>query len=119
MSKLGNPQARERDDVLRRLESARSGLTRDEVARRQQEYGPNELPRKQPPGLLQVFFSQFRSPLIYVLLVAALVSLAIQEYSDAIFISAVLLLNSIIGTAQEFSAPDSFAPAHDCSSAAL
>ena len=57
-----------------------------------------------PPGIVRVFLHQFTSPLIYVLVAAALVSLAIREWSDAGFICAVLLLNAIIGTAQEYSA---------------
>ena len=104
MPEISNPHALERDAVLQRLESSRAGLARDEVARRLSQYGPNTLPRKAPPGLLRVFLSQFGSPLIYVLLAAALVSLVIREYSDAIFIGAVLLLNAIIGTLQEYSA---------------
>ena len=44
------------------------------------------------------------SPLIYVLIAAALLSLLIQEWSDAGFITAVLLINAIIGTIQEYSA---------------
>lgn len=54
--------------------------------------------------MLRIFASQFKSPLIYVLVAAALVSLVIKEFSDAIFISAVLLLNAVIGTVQEYSA---------------
>ena len=44
---------------------------------------------------------QFRSPLIYVLAVAAVVSLALGEFKDAAFICGVLLINAIIGTIQE------------------
>ena len=62
------------------------------------------MPKKDRPGLIQIFVSQFKSPLIYVLLIAAVVSLLIQEFSDAIFITAVLVLNAIIGTIQEYSA---------------
>jgi magnesium-transporting ATPase (P-type) len=51
-----------------------------------------------------VFLRQFVSPLIYVLALAALVSLLIQEWHDAGFIAAVLLLNAVIGTIQEYSA---------------
>ena len=51
-----------------------------------------------------VFLRQFRSPLIYVLVFAALASVVIREWSDAIFICAVLLVNAIIGTIQEYSA---------------
>jgi Ca2+-transporting ATPase len=51
-----------------------------------------------------LFLRQFLSPLIYVLLIAALISLLLRETSDAVFISAVLLVNALIGTVQEYSA---------------
>jgi magnesium-transporting ATPase (P-type) len=101
---IETPHAFSREQILSTLSATPSGLTLDEAKRRQQQYGPNALPRKTPPGLIQVFLNQFKSPLIYVLVAAALVSLLIQEFSDAIFIGAVLLLNAVIGTVQEFSA---------------
>ena len=54
--------------------------------------------------MAMVFVHQFASPLIYVLIVAALLSIAIEEWSDAGFITVVLLINGIIGTIQEYSA---------------
>ena len=54
--------------------------------------------------LFKHFLQQFKSPIIYVLLVAALMALIIKEYTDAGFILLVLLLNAIIGTYQEYSA---------------
>ena len=98
------PHAMSAGQVLSEQSAILTGLTIDEVTRRQQKYGPNSLPRKEPASLFEVFLNQFKSPLIYVLVAAALVSLVIREFSDAIFISAVLLLNAIIGTVQEFSA---------------
>jgi len=101
---IETPHALSGEQILSTLSATPSGLAIAEVERRQQQYGPNALPRKTPPGVLEVFANQFKSPLIYVLVAAALVSLLIQEFSDAIFISAVLLLNAVIGTVQEFSA---------------
>ena len=98
------PYAMSVGQVLSEQSAIVTGLTIDEVTRRQQKHGPNTLPRKEPASLFEVFLNQFKSPLIYVLVAAALVSLVIREFSDAIFISAVLLLNAIIGTVQEFSA---------------
>jgi Ca2+-transporting ATPase len=91
-------------ELLASLHSSPNGLGHAEAAARLQHYGRNALPAAEPPGIVIVFLHQFTSPLIYVLLVAALVSLAIREWSDAGFICAVLLLNAIIGTAQEYSA---------------
>jgi len=56
------------------------------------------------PTLLVLFLKQFLSPLIYLLLAAALVSVFLGDFEDAAFIAVVLLANGIIGTAQEYSA---------------
>ena len=98
------PHTQSAEQVVNELSSTTTGLSAAEVSKRQQQYGPNSLPRKEPASLFEVFLSQFKSPLIYVLVAAAFVSLAIGEFSDAIFIGAVLLLNAVIGTVQEFSA---------------
>jgi magnesium-transporting ATPase (P-type) len=92
------------DVALARLEGSIHGLSQQETAARRERYGRNALPKTKPPGLWLVFLHQFLSPLIYVLGVAALVSLLIQEWSDAGFIAAVLLVNAVIGTIQEYSA---------------
>ncbi len=83
------------------LGSKESGLTDGHVASLQATYGPNRLEgAKKTPAIL-LFLRQFLSPLIYVLLAAALASLLLAKYVDAIVISAVLLLNAIIGFTQE------------------
>ena len=101
---VNHPHALSGEQVLSALTVTRHGLTSTQVTLRRQQYGANALPRKPPPGLMEVFLNQFKSPLIYVLVVAAVVSLLIGEFSDSIFIAAVLLLNAGIGTMQEFSA---------------
>jgi Ca2+-transporting ATPase len=98
------PHARPIDDVLAGVQGTPNGLGHAEAAARLQRCGRNALPATEPPGIVRVFLHQFASPLIYVLLAAALVSLLIREWSDAGFIFAVLLLNAVIGTAQEYSA---------------
>jgi len=101
---LPAPHAATGDDILAATQGSLHGLTRMEAMARLEKFGRNALPRARPPGISRVFLRQFASPLIYVLMAAALVSLLIQEWSDAAFISAVLLLNAIIGTLQEYSA---------------
>lgn len=90
--------------VVAALQSSVHGLGQDEAARRLRVYGRNTLPRAVPLPLIGIFLRQFLSPLIYVLLIAAVVSLFLEEWSDAGFIFAVLLINATIGTTQEFSA---------------
>lgn len=104
MSDLNTSYSQSAEQVLESLHVTSLGLDSNELQQRQQQYGPNTLPRSKPPGIVIVFLHQFSSPLIYVLLVAALVSLLIQEWSDAGFIAAVLLVNALIGTFQEYSA---------------
>ena len=87
--------------VLDALGSSSAGLSDEEAALRLKRYGPNNLPRRRPPGLFEIALRQFMSPLIYLLGVAALVSLFIGEAKDAAFILGVLLINAVIGTFQE------------------
>jgi len=89
------------DEALQALESRRSGLTDTEAGARLLQYGPNRLKgkKKTPPWL--VFLRQFLSPLIYVLLVAAVISIIVEHFIDAWVILGVLLLNAIIGFVQE------------------
>ncbi len=94
-------------NVLAGLQSSSHGLSLQEAAARLKKYGRNALPESKPPGICQVFLHQFSSPLIYVLLAAGLVSIIIREFSDGAFIGAVLLINAIIGTIQEYSAQKS------------
>jgi len=89
------------DVTARRLATSAHGLTRDEARRRFERDGPNELPEQPPTSPFVVLLHQFRSPLIYILLAATVVTLALREYIDAGVIAAVLLLNAAIGYSQE------------------
>ena len=77
------------------------GLTEREARKRLSENGPNQLKKAKGKSGLQVFWEQLQDPLIYVLLVAAGVSLLLREYSDAAIIAVVVLMNAFIGTLQE------------------
>ena len=92
------------EDVLGALKSSTHGLTGNEAVARLKQFGRNTLPQARLPGIGVVFFRQFASPLIYVLVAAALLSLLTREWSDAGFITAVLVINAVIGTIQEYSA---------------
>ncbi len=83
------------------------GLTESEAAELLKKFGPNVLPRAPHPAWWQIALRQFRSPLIYILGVAAVVSVAIGEPTDAGFIAAVLGLNALIGGHQEWRAEKS------------
>jgi len=80
------------------------GLTAEEADRRRAIHGPNTLPRPKLPSILTLYVRQFRSPLIYLLIAAAALSVVIGETVDAVFIFAVLQINAVIGTVQEWRA---------------
>ena len=87
--------------------SAEEGLTEEEAARRLAEYGPNKLAEGEEISRLTILLHQFTSPLIYILLIAAVVTLLLGEYIDTGVILAVVVLNAIIGYFQEFKAEES------------
>jgi magnesium-transporting ATPase (P-type) len=95
------------DEALKALDARRRGLSWQEVETRLSAFGPNELPKRKRTPALVVYLRQFKSPLIYLLLVAALVSLFIGEGADAVFIFAVLQVNAVIGAVQEWKAQTS------------
>ena len=100
----GNFHIQSFEHCMEVLESRLDGLKHTEVAERLIKHGPNCLPEARVPFIGMIFLRQFLSPLIYILLVAGGVTLYLQEYPGAIFIFAVLLVNAVIGTAQEYSA---------------
>jgi len=77
------------------------GLTRQEAVRRYSIHGKNALREKRKKTVIESFFSQLNDPLIYVLLVAAAISVFLEETSDAIIIGVVVLLNAVVGMIQE------------------
>jgi len=79
----------------------KSGLPEDEVQSRRHQYGLNVLTAKKGKGPLERFFLQFHSPLIYILIVAAVITLFLKEWVDSSVIFGVVLINSIIGFIQE------------------
>ncbi|MFB0556914.1 MAG: cation-translocating P-type ATPase [Dehalococcoidia bacterium] len=88
-------------EVLQALDSKRSGLAGTEAKKRLLQYGPNELKGKKKTPPILVFARQFLSPLIYVLFVAAVISVFVQHFMDATVILGVLLLNAVVGFMQE------------------
>ncbi|PIR96311.1 MAG: hypothetical protein COT92_01775 [Candidatus Doudnabacteria bacterium CG10_big_fil_rev_8_21_14_0_10_42_18] len=78
-----------------------NGLTQAEAKNRFLKYGPNVLPGKKLDGWGRIFFRQFKSSLIYVLLVAAFLVLFVGELTDSLIILGVLIFNAGIGAVQE------------------
>jgi magnesium-transporting ATPase (P-type) len=95
--------------ALELLQTSESGLNAGEAAKRSETFGANALPAKEPPTIWAILLHQIMNPLIFILIAAAAVSLLIGEATDAIFILAVIVLNSALGAYQEYSAEKSAA----------
>jgi magnesium-transporting ATPase (P-type) len=80
------------------------GLAQGEALARLERYGANRLPQKPPPPLWRIVLRQFFSPLSYILMAAAAVSIIIGDLKDAVFIALVLALDAVIGSWQEWRA---------------
>lgn len=80
------------------------GLSSDEVLKRQQRYGLNQLtPKKGVPAWIR-FLLQFHQPLIYILLIATAITGFLKEWVDASVIFGVVLINAVVGFLQEHKA---------------
>ena len=90
------------EEVLKNLDSTRSGLSEETAKERVNQYGLNELTSKGKTPAVVVFLRQFASPLIYILLIAAVIELTVmQKPTDAAVILTVLIANSVVGFIQE------------------
>ena len=94
-------------EIFRQFHTSEAGLSEKEAGERLGQYGPNRLAEEKPISRLRIFFHQFASPLIYILLLAALVTILLREYVDAGVILSALVLNAGIGYFQEFKAEES------------
>lgn len=108
------PWAVEQSEVLTNTKTTETGLTKDEVQIRQQA-GLNELAAKPLKTVIQMVKEQIFDPMIGILLVAALLSAMFGEYTEAIIIATIVVLNTIIGVVQEKKAQSSLAALCDIS----
>ena len=95
------PHALPAEAVAQRLATSPDGLSVEEARQRLQYFGANEIEGIKPISIPALILHQFTSPLIYILLVAAVVTLLLGEYIDTAVIAAVLVLNATIGFIQE------------------
>ncbi len=78
------------------------GLTEAQAAEKLAEYGENVLAQSKPPGPLRIFFGQFKDAMVLILLAATAISALLGEWTDAVTIIVIVLLNAILGFVQEY-----------------
>ena len=78
-----------------------TGLSSQEARLRLTRFGANLISEKHPPSNLAIFFSQFKNPLVYVLILAGITTLLLKHFSDTVIILAAVLVNTVLGFFQE------------------
>ena len=89
------------EEIEKELETSSQGLSKKEVKTRQLKYGKNQLPRKKADSILKIFFSEFKDPMIILLLFAIIASFITGELIDGLAILFIILVDAILGTYQE------------------
>jgi Mg2+-importing ATPase len=90
--------------VLNNLRSTPAGLTAEEAAARFKEYGENTIREQKKSTPLLLFLSQFKNPIILILLIATGISAATGDWNDSLIILAIILGSSVLSFLQEYSA---------------
>lgn len=91
-------------ELYHKLGTTKGGLSSSQALNRLEKYGKNEIQEKKKINPFAIFANQFKTPLIWILMGAVVVSLFIGEIINASVILVILLLNAILGFAQEYKA---------------
>jgi potassium/sodium efflux P-type ATPase len=94
-------------ETFEKLRASESGLSDSEIKERLLQFGPNKFIEEERISKLKILLHQFTSPLIYILLIAGVVTIFLKEHIDSGVIFAVVILNAIIGYIQEYKAEES------------
>ncbi|MCS7119796.1 MAG: cation-translocating P-type ATPase [Nitrososphaerota archaeon] len=103
--------AMKEDEVFEALKTSHNGLSGEEARRRLLEYGPNTLISRGGVSPLKIFLNQFKDIFVIMLIAAVIISIfialtktegGIEEYTDALTIGAIVILNAVIGFVQEY-----------------
>ncbi len=96
-------------NVFGKLGTLAQGLSDQEVTRRQQKYGPNELKEKPRPTFLQLVLAQLNNFIVILLIVASVISAFLGDWIEAGVIMLIVVLNAILGVVQESRAEEALA----------
>ena len=92
------------EETIESLKSNIEGLKKQEAEERLKKYGLNELPKKKKKSPIQIFFNEYKDPIVILLIVAAIISLFSGEVVDCIVIFLIITIDAIVGTFQEIKA---------------
>ncbi|MBT3582694.1 calcium-translocating P-type ATPase, SERCA-type [Candidatus Woesearchaeota archaeon] len=92
------------EQVFKELESNEKGLSHEESSERLRKNGLNELVQKKRQSALSIFISQFENFLVVLLIIAVGISVFIGQIIDGAVIAIIIVINAILGFAQEYKA---------------
>ncbi len=92
--------------MLVRLHTSRKGLTSEDVKRRAETYEKDRLARLRGFSRVWILLSQYKSPIILILIFASILSLMLRDLTDAVIILAIILVSGLLGFRQEVRAAD-------------
>jgi Ca2+-transporting ATPase len=95
------------EEVLEHFSTDINGLSERDAQQRLAEHGPNEIRREHAISPVKIFLSQFNSFIVYILIIAVVISFILQEYIDAVVIVSILIVNATLGFLQEYRAEKS------------
>lgn len=90
--------------VFKKLNTSLNGLSSKEANSRLKEYGYNELPKEKKKSIFKVFIESFIDPIIYVMIIASILSFAAGETLDGVAIIFIILVDAVMSTIQEYRA---------------
>ena len=97
------------EEVLKNLKVKDQGLTTEEAGRRQAAYGLNQLVEAPRPGLLHMLWEQINSFVVWLLIIASVISALLGDEIEAAAIMAIVILNAVLGIIQERRAEEALA----------
>lgn len=97
----------ETEKIFETLDASPRGLSEEEAERRLKKYGPNEIQEEEPVSKLHILLEQVRNPIIYIILITAVITFIFGKYADTIVIGMVVIFNTVIGFLQEYKAETS------------
>ena len=95
------------DEVKIEINGSTEPLTEEQVAQRQEKYGPNEIAEGKKKPLFLVFLEQFKDFLVIILIIAAVVSGVLGDIESSLVILIVITINAVLGTVQTVKADQS------------
>ena len=101
---IENPWSLTKDQLLQQVSSSENGLSRKEAIVRLEFYGKNSLSTRDQASAFQILLGQYKNPILWILIVATLISAFLREWVDAAIILAIVLVSSLLSFYQEYTA---------------